>query len=89
MELSVAQVILRLVLLAAYLFLGILFFVYFMGMHNNTTDGNSFRLLNPLSLFDKSNFNEQGNRCRVKFLLVWLAALVLLPVTDFVLGYGY
>jgi hypothetical protein len=86
MELSVAQVIVRLALLAAYLFLGVLFFVYFMGMHNNTADGNSFRLLNPLSFFDKSKFNEEGNRCRVRFLMVWLAALALLPITDIVLG---
>ncbi len=38
-----AQVLLRLSMLAAYLNLSVLFFVYFLEMHNNTKDGNSFR----------------------------------------------
>ena len=89
MELSVIQVILRLMFLAAGLILGILFFVYFIGMHNNTVDGNSFRLLNPLSFFDKSQFNEEGNRCRINFLKVWLAGLLLIPITQIALSNGY
>jgi len=74
MELSVIQVLLRLSLLAMYFVLGILFFVYFMGMHNNTIDGNSFRLLNPVSFLDASQFNDEGKRYRVKFIKLCLAA---------------
>jgi hypothetical protein len=86
MELSVAQVLLRLAFLAAYLILGILFFVYFMGMHGNTIDGNSFRLLNPFTLLDKSQFNDEGNRYRVRFLKLWLAAIALVLITLMVFG---
>ena len=89
MELSIVQIVLRLMFLAAGLILGTLFFVYFIGMHNNTVDGNSFRLLNPLSFFDKSQFNEEGNRCRIKFLKVWLVGLLLLPITQIALSNGY
>ena len=88
MDLSVTQAILRLTFIAVYSILGILFFVYFIGMHNNTVDGNSFRLLNPLSILDKSQFNEEGNRYRNKFLKVWLAGLLLLPITIFALSSG-
>jgi hypothetical protein len=55
-------VLLKLSFLAGYLVLGVLFFFYFMGMHNNTIDGNSFRLLNPFAMFDKSQFTDKGNR---------------------------
>ena len=77
MDLSVAQVLLRLTFLAVNLILGVVFFVYFMGMHGNTIDGNSFRLMNPFSYFDESQFNEEGNRYRIKFLKLWLALIPL------------
>lgn len=77
MDLSLTQVLLRLSFLAGYSILGVLFFIYFMGMHNNTIDGNSFRLLNPFAMFDKSQFTDEGNRYRQKFLTVWLAAFPL------------
>ena len=86
MDESVVQVLLRLALLAAYVILGILFFAYFMGMHRNTIDGDSFRLMNPLSVLDKSQFNEEGNRYRVKFLRLWLAMIPLIFVTLIVFG---
>ena len=89
MELSIAQVLLRLAFLAAYLILGVLFFVYFMGMHGNTIDGNSFRLMNPFSVLDESQFNEEGNRYRVKFLKLWLAAIPLAFVTLWVFSSNF
>ncbi len=88
MELSLAQVLLRLSMLAAYLVLGILFFVYFLGMHNNTKDGNSFRLLNPFALFDKSQFNDDGNRYRIKLLRLILVGSVLSAIVIGIFGVG-
>ena len=88
MDLSVTQVVLRLIFIAVYLILGILFFVYFIGMHNNTVDGKSFRLLNPMSIFDSSQFNEEGNRYRNKFLKVWVAGLLLVPLIFLALSNG-
>ncbi len=87
MELSIVQVLLRLTFLAAYLIFGILFFVYFMGMHNNTIDGNSFRLLNPFSFLNDSHFTDEGKRYRVKFIWLWLAA-VPLSFLAFIVFYG-
>jgi len=72
--------------LAAGLVLGVLFFIYFMGMHNNTIDGNSFRLINPFSLLDSSQFNEEGNRYRRKFLVLWVALVPFSFFSIFVFG---
>ena len=86
MELTLAQVILLMAILALGLVLGVLFFIYYMGMHNNTIDGNSFRLINPISLFDSSQFNEKGNQFRVKFLKLWFALVPFSFIAIMVLG---
>ena len=88
MELTVSEVILRLAFLGVNLFLSVLFFAYFMGMHGNTIDGNSFRLLNPLALFDPSQFTEEGNRYRLKFLKLWLALIPMGIVNYLVVFYS-
>jgi hypothetical protein len=67
--------LLRLSFIAGYVILGVLVFVYFMGMHSNTIDANSLRSLNPFAMFDKSQFTVKGNMYRHKFLIVWLAAI--------------
>ena len=64
-QLSVVQVLGRLLFMGGCLVVSVLAWIYFVGMHNNTKDGNSFRLLNPLSLFDSSQFNDEGNRYRI------------------------
>ena len=49
---------------------------YWVGMHNNTVDGDTFRLMWPWAELDASNFNEEGQRCRRQFWKAWIAAAV-------------
>ena len=60
----------------AYLGLAVWWWRTWLGMHNNTIDGNSFRLIYPLIIFDKSQFTEKGNYWRVQHLYADLAAIV-------------
>jgi hypothetical protein len=55
-----------------YLVIGGIFWVTWMGMHNNTIDGNSFRLIYPFVIFDKAQFTERGNYWRVRHLMLYL-----------------
>ena len=57
---------------AGWLALAVVWFVLFMGMHNNTKSGNSFRLLNPFILFLPSEFTEKGNKYRKAMLWLYL-----------------
>ena len=77
MEMTVGQVVLRLLFLGALLVVGLIWFVTLVGMEKNTLDGNSFRLLNPISYFDQTHFNDDGNRFRRLHLKTWVAAGVL------------
>ena len=56
--------------------LGVAGFIIFMGMHNNTKDGNSFRLLNPLIIFMPDEFTEKGNKYRKAMLWFCLCAII-------------
>lgn len=77
MDLTITQVLVRLFLVGVVGVLGILGLVNFIGMHNNTKDGNTFRLLNPMSLFDPSQFNEEGNRYRSSLLKIFGLSAIL------------
>ncbi len=66
----------------SWLILLAVWFVVFMGMHNNTKSGNSFRLLNPFILFQPSEFNEQGNRYRKTMLWLYLIAFAFYLVWE-------
>ncbi len=38
------------------------------GMHNNTNDGNTFKLLTPVFMLEDSDFNEKGKAWRTMHL---------------------
>ena len=71
------QVIIKILAIAVVFGFGIVNFVFFMGMHNNTIDGNSFRLMNPFILFLPNEFNEKGNEYRKKALKLDIFCLVV------------
>ena len=62
--------------LMGYLGIAVWWWVTWLGMHNNTIDGNSFRLIYPFIIFDKSQFTEQGNYWRVQHLYADGAAII-------------
>ena len=61
---EIALGIIKVAYLIAYLILGIWWWVSWVGMHNNTIDGNTYRLIYPFIIFDKKQFNEKGNSWR-------------------------
>lgn len=61
----------------SYLGIAIWWWVTWMGMHNNTIDGNSFRLIYPFIIFDKSQFTEKGNYWRIRHLYADTVAIIL------------
>jgi len=70
-------IILKVVGIFIYLVLGVGFWVTWMGMHNNTIDGNSFRLMYPFIVFDKTQFTDRGNYWRSRHLLLYVVGIVL------------
>ena len=68
-------IVLKVVGIFIYLVMGAIFWVTWMGMHNNTIDGNSFRLMYPFVMFDKTQFTEQGNYWRTRHLLLYVIGL--------------
>ncbi len=62
------EVILKLIAIASYLGLAVWWWVTWQGMHNNTIDGNTFRLIYPFIIFDKTQFTEKGNYWRIRHL---------------------
>jgi hypothetical protein len=67
--------------------LSVVWFVIFMGMHNNTKDGNSFRLLNPFILFMPSEFNEVGNKYRKAMLWLYFGSTIFMAAIYYVRDY--
>jgi len=61
-------VVVKIVALLGYLGLSVWWWISWMGMHNNTIDGNSFRLVYPLAMFDERQFNDKGNYWRKQHL---------------------
>jgi len=67
--------LIKLIVISSWFCLSAAYFLFFMGMHNNTKSGNSFRLLLPWALFDASEFNERGNWFRRASLALWLLSI--------------
>jgi hypothetical protein len=80
-------VLLKLIGISGYIILAIYWWVTWIGMHNNTIDDNSFRLILPFISFDKRQFTESGNKWRVKHLyanagiVIWSLAYWLYSFT--------
>ena len=69
--------ILKLTYVISYFALGIWWWVTWIGMHNNTIDGNTYKLINPFAVFDKNQFTEQGNSWRIKNLICDALLIIL------------
>lgn len=70
-------IILKFVAILGYIGLAVWWWITWMGMHNNTIDGNTFRLIYPFSVLDKTQFNEKGNYWRKQHLYVDVAGIIL------------
>lgn len=73
---EVLEVIFILIGIFVYLGLVVWGFITWMGMHNNTIDGNSFRLIYPFIVFDKTQFTDIGNYWRRQHLKVQVVVAV-------------
>lgn len=67
----------EIVLFVAAQLIGIYGIVCFVGMHNNTIDGNTFKLLVPFVTWDSRHFNERGNYWRVRYNRAWILAAIV------------
>ena len=79
--------ILTTILVIGIFLLSVAWFVIFMGMHNNTRDGNSFRLLNPFILFIPGEFNEIGNKYRKSMLWLYLGSIIFMTAINYARNY--
>lgn len=77
---EVLEVTFILIGIFVYLGLVVLGFVSWMGMHNNTVDGNSFRLIYPFVVFDRSQFTDAGNYWRRRHLAFQAVVVVFTAV---------
>jgi hypothetical protein len=75
------------ILVIGVFILSVAWIVIFMGMHNNTKDGNSFRLLNPFILFMPGQFNEVGNKYRRAMLWIYLGSFIISAAIYYVRDY--
>ena len=73
---EMAVIVLKLIGVFGYLGMAAWWWITWLGMHNNTIDGNSFRLIYPFVVFDKSQFTEKGNYWRVRHLYVDVVAII-------------
>ena len=71
------ETIINLLGIVGYIGVVIWWWVTWMGMHNNTINGNTFRLIYPFIVFDKFQFTEKGNVWRKRHLYAWLWGIVL------------
>jgi hypothetical protein len=72
---SLFDALIRVIFVIGSFVLCVAFFVIFIGIHNNMKGGNTFRLMLPLVLFERSQFSEVGNRYRVRFLILYAVSL--------------
>lgn len=56
--------------------LSVLYAASWFGMHENTKDGNTFRLARPFTNFEKEHFNEAGNKARIFHLKIWASSIL-------------
>ena len=73
LKMELLQYISTTLITVVWFIFSIAWFVLLIGIHNNTNDGNTFKLINPAVWFMPSEFNEKGNKYRK--IMLWLYAI--------------
>ena len=78
------QAIATILLTAGWFIISVVWFVLLIGMHNNTNDGNTFKLMNPAVWFMASEFNEKGNKYRKAMLWLYAIGIIASIIVNYV-----
>ena len=77
MELSTAQVLIRLAILGAYFIISVLMLIDLVAMHADSKDKNGIVSWFPFTIFDSSQFTVDGLQHRRSFFRLWIVATAL------------